>query len=424
MTPKELRAKAQRIAEAARAKFDEIAPDTPAERAAEIEREFDAMMEEHDALTDRAARAERIEAAERRLTAQPDPRRPIAPDGAPAAPDANGDGPQIGYRAAFHAMLAARGDVHAMAPDARAALARGVAADAEFRTQIGASDAAGGYTVPEELQATLIRAMAAWGPMYDEAFTTAITTSGGGALPMPTIDDTATTAEPGTEGADLTDDGGKDVAFGRKTLEAYDYNTEFVRWSWQLGADSILNMEQLLADLLAERLARIANAKLTTGTGAGEPHDILTAAPLGHAAASAAAITFDELMDLEHSIDPAYRQSPRCAFMFNDKTLKALRKLKNADGDYIWSKGDVTRGVAPTLLDRPYRINQVMPDIAASAKPVLFGDFSKYYVRKVGGPVLGVMRERFWPNLGIAGLIRFDGELADPRAVKHLANAA
>jgi HK97 family phage major capsid protein len=110
--------------------------------------------------------------------------------------------------------------------------------------------------------------------------------------------------------------------------------------------------------------------------------------------------------------------------MFNDKTLKALRKLKNADGDYIWSKGDVTRGVAPTLLDRPYRINQVMPDIGAAAKPMLFGDFSKYYVRKVGGPVLGVMRERFWPNLGIAGLIRFDGELADPRAVKHLANAA
>jgi HK97 family phage major capsid protein len=304
MTPKELRAEAHRIAEAARAKFDEIAPDTPAERAAEIEREFDAMMEDHDALTARAERGDRIDAAERRLAAQPDPRRPIAPEGRAPAAD---DGPQIGYRAAFHAMLAARGDVHAMAPEARAALARGVATDAEFRTQVGASDAAGGYTIPEELQATLIRAMAAWGPMYDGAFTAEIATSGGGALPMPTIDDTGSTAEPGTEGADLTDDGGKDVTFGRKTLEAYDYNTEFVRWSWQLGADSILNMEALLADLLAERLARIANAKLTTGTGVGEPHGILTAAPLGHTAASAAAITFDELMDLEHSIDPAYR---------------------------------------------------------------------------------------------------------------------
>jgi HK97 family phage major capsid protein len=110
--------------------------------------------------------------------------------------------------------------------------------------------------------------------------------------------------------------------------------------------------------------------------------------------------------------------------MFNDLSLKQLRKLKNANGDYIWSAGDVVRGVAPTLLDRPYRINQVMPNIAASAKPVLFGDFSKYYVRKVGAPALGVMRERFWPNLGIAGLIRFDGELADPRAIKHLALAA
>ncbi|MFT6775871.1 MAG: HK97 family phage major capsid protein [Paracoccaceae bacterium] len=422
MTPKEARAKSQLIAEQARAKLNEITPEIDAARAAEIEREFDTMMAEHDALSARADRGDRIDEAERRLREQPDPRRPHAPEDRSGATDDETNG--IGYRAAFHAMLAAKGDIHAMAPEARAALARGVAQGAEFRAQVGSSDAAGGYTIPVELQNTLIVAMAAWGPMYEPGFTTEIVTTGGGSMPMPTVDDTGSVAEPGTEGAALIDDGGKDVAFGQKALEAYDYNTEFVKWSWQLAADSIFSMEALLTDLLAERLARIANAKLTTGSGSGEPHGILTAAPLGHTAASATAITFDELMDLEHSVNPAYRQSPRCAFMFNDLTFKQLRKLKNANGDYIWTAGDVVRGVAPTLLDRPYRINQVMPSIAASAKPVLFGDFSKYYVRKVGAPVLGVMRERFWPNLGIAGLIRFDGELADPRAIKHLALAA
>jgi hypothetical protein len=79
--------------------------------------------------------------------------------------------------------------------------------------------------------------------------------------------------------------------------------------------------------------------------------------------------------------------------------------------------------VEGTLLGSPYSVNQAMPASTAGLKSVLFGDFGKYYVRKVGAPVIGVMRERFWPDLGIAGLIRFDGELADTAAVKHLAMA-
>jgi len=64
-----------------------------------------------------------------------------------------------------------------------------------------------------------------------------------------------------------------------------------------------------------------------------------------------------------------------------------------------------------------------MVGIASNKKPIVFGDFGKYYVRKVGAPVVGVMKERFWPDIGIAGLIRFDGELGDTAAVKHLLTA-
>jgi HK97 family phage major capsid protein len=190
-----------------------------------------------------------------------------------------------------------------------------------------------------------------------------------------------------------------------------------------LTQDSIFNMESLLGTLLGERLGRIANAQLTTGTGSSAPNGVVTASTLGKTAAATAAITADEIIDLKHSVDPAYRVGPKVRFMFNDSTLAAIRKLKDGQGNYLWNMGNIQQGVPGNLLGYNYSINQAMATLATAKKVVLFGDFSKYYVRKVGSPVIGVMRERFWPDLGIAGLIRFDGELGDTAAIKHLITA-
>jgi HK97 family phage major capsid protein len=299
-------------------------------------------------------------------------------------------------------------------------LQAGVVAKPEFRQQVTSTDTAGGFTVPTELQATLIKAMAAWGPMYDEDVGTTLNTATGAPIELPTVDDTASTAGAHTEGADLTDDGGKDVVLGKLILNAFMYDTEFIRFSMELARDSLLNFEQILSDLLGERLGRITNQMLTTGTGTGQPNGIVTASSLGITAAAGAAITSDELFDVQHEVDPAYRASPKVGWMFNDTSLKAIRKMKDGQGNYLWQMGDVKSGAPATLLDKPYRINQAMDDIAISKKPIIFGDLGKYYVRKVGAPVVGVLRERFWPNLGIAGLVAVDGELGDPKAVKHL----
>jgi HK97 family phage major capsid protein len=110
--------------------------------------------------------------------------------------------------------------------------------------------------------------------------------------------------------------------------------------------------------------------------------------------------------------------------MFNDSTLLAARKLKDGEGRYIWQMGNVQQGVPASLNGRRYHINQAMASLAAASKAMLFGDFGQYYVRKVGSPVIGVLRERYWPDLGMAGLIRFDGELGNTAAVKHLITAA
>lgn len=423
-TVKELREQQARIATNARAKFDEIKDDTPAERAAEIEREFDAMMAEHDKLGDKAERLEKLEAAERAATGGRDGRRP---EGSNAQHGAEGRGREgePTYREAFAAHLRALAEPgYHIEPEVRAVLKRGAAQLPETRAQT-TSAAAGGYTIPEELANILVRSMLAWGPMYDPGVTTELVTSGGGVITMPTVNDTAVTAEAHTEGATLTDDGGKDATFGEKALEAYAFNTEWVRISKELLDDSLFNMEGIIGSLLGERLGRIANLRLTTGTGSSQPNGIVTASSLGKTANATAAITWDEVLDLEHSVDPAYRSAPTCRYMFNDSTLLALRKLKDGDGNYLWQMGDVQRGVPASFNGRAYSINQAMASLGAGARVMLFGDFSKYFVRKVGAPLVAAIGDKdFWPGVGMAGYIRFDGELSDTAAVKHLITAA
>ena len=408
----ELREKQAALLAQARERLDEINANTDESRAAELESQHDAAMAEHDRIDKQIEREERMERVEQRANELREQRRPIPKDG----DEQRGDGAQVEYRQVFAKVICGT-EVSELSSEERQVLKKGAA---EFRAQSAGTTTAGGFTVPTELLAEIEKAMKAWGPMYDSDICRVITTSGGNPLKLPTVDDTASTAEAHTENAPLTDDGGKDVTFGQKSLDAYAFDTEFVRWSWELDADSIFNMEALLGELLGERLARIANKQLTIGTGTSAPHGIVPASSLGVTAVATAAITFDELIDLEHSVDPAYRKAPGVGYMLNDQTFKAIRKLKDQEGRYIWQQGDVKNGAPGTLNGRPYHVNQDMAEIAAGAKAVLFGDFKKYWVRKVGAPVIGVLRERFWPDLGIAGLIRFDGELAQPGAVKHL----
>lgn len=416
-TIKELRdAQAVVVAEA-RERLDLITANTDESRAAELEAAHDKAMAEHDRIDGLITRAERTEAAEKRADEARAARRPIPGDGERSGSDETA-APE--YRMVFAKMVCGASPED-LSPEERSVLSKG---KAEFRAQSVGTTTAGGFTVPTELLAQIERAMKAWGPMYDSDVATVIQTSSGNPLKLPTVDDTASTAEAHTENTALTDDGGKDVVFGQKSLDAYAYDTEFVRWSWELNDDSIFSMEALLGDLLGERLARIANLQLTTGSGSSAPNGIVTASTLGKTATAAAAITADELIDLEHSVDPAYRSAPKVGYMWNDSTLQAIRKLKDGQGNYLWQMGNVQQGVPATFNGRRYFINQAMDSLAAAKKVAIFGDFGKYYVRKVGAPVVGVLRERFWPDLGIAGLIRFDGELAQTAAVKHLITAA
>ena len=411
---KDLREKMARIATEARAKLSDVTDETPEDRAAEVEREFDAMMADHDKLAAKVERLEKVEAALRAGEAVDFSRRPQAEAGSAPAVDA---GFQMDYRSAFAEMIAAGGDAYVDA-EVRNVLK-------EHRAQT-TSSTAGGYTVPTELATFIEKAMIATGPMYGNQFFTYINSTDGRTFNIPTVDDTAVTAVAHTEGTQPTDDGGKDVTFGQKSLGAFAFDSEWVRWSAELNADSILNMESLLGELLGERLGRIANSKLTTGSGSSDVEGIVTNSAEGKVAAATNAVTADEIIDLIHSVDPAYRNAPSTAIMMSDSTLAAVRKLKDGNGNYLWQMGNYQAGIPQNLLGYNVVVNQAMAGIGdgVDSKIMLFGDMSKFYVRKVGAPSIYVARERFAPDYGILGYIRFDGVLSNTAAIKHLALAA
>jgi len=407
--------------------LEEIRSNTDEARTAELERRHDEIMAEFDKVEARAqrerdheARLARFEERSQQLREQRRPGGNLAVAGSDE-PGAEG----VYYRSAFNEYMRAAGNLALLSPEHRAVLQSGYqkVEAGETRAQT-TTNTAGGYTVPTELMPRLIETMAAFGPMLDPNWTFELVTANGVTMTMPTIDDVANESMvvQHAQGTTLTDDGGADMVFGQKSLEAYGYNTEWIRVSRELAEDSALGMEAVIINLLAKRLARKGNTLLTTGDGTGDPNGIVTAASTGKTAASATAIVFDEMIDLEHSIDEAYRAN--AGYMFRDSTLQAIRKLKDGDGNYIWTAGNVQGGVPNRINGYPYRVNPAMAAIATTNKTIAFGDFKAYYVRKVGQPLIAAIQDKdFWPGFGIAGYWRIDGELSDTSAVKLLAQA-
>lgn len=411
----------------ARQILDDLPDDASEADVATAEERHDAVMAKVDALDKKIAREERMAAAEAAEEERRSRQRPNGRDG--SAPGVDGgeseertdEQRQTDYRNAFYGFFANGCDVGAMSSEQRELLRIGYV---ENRTQTAGTPAEGGYTVPTTLANAIVEVMLDWGPMYDPGITDEMVTSSGNPFDIPTNDDTANTGESLDEGDDLTDDGSGDFVFGEVSLGAFTRATPWVQLSHELLQDSAFDLERFIARKLGERLGRLANAQLTVGAGgASAPRGIVTAASQGKAAAAAAAIAADEIIDLQHSVNSAYRRSPQCRFMFRDTTLAVLRKLKDGQGNYLWQMGDVRVGAPDLIHGKPYSVNDDVPAIATGNKSVLFGDFSRYTVRKVGNPLVGTVRERFWPKVGLAGLIRFDGDLVDANAVKALVQA-
>ena len=146
-------------------------------------------------------------------------------------------------------------------------------------------------------------------------------------------------------------------------------------------------------------------------------------AETGITAASATAVTADELIDLYYSLKSPYRRN--AVWTLNDSTVKAIRKLKDGNGQYLWQPG-ITAGAPDMILGRPVRTSAYMPAIAAGAKTIAFGDFSYYWIADRQGRSFKRLNELFAATgqVGFLASQRVDGKLVLPEAVKVLAQKA
>lgn len=282
------------------------------------------------------------------------------------------------------------------------------------------TDASGGYLVPELFRSQVVETLKEFGGVREVA--NVITTASGQNLEWPTFDGTAQLGEIVAENTQVTE---LDPAFGTNSLDSYLYSTKLVRVPIQLMQDSAFSMTDFLSRALAERVARITNQHYTTGTGTGQPDGIATSPTVGVTAASGTAITSDEIIDLVHSVDLAYRANGR--FMLSDAVLADIRKLKDSNGAYIWQPS-MQAGVPSSLFGYPVTINQDMDQsLAVNDIAVLFGDFRRgYVIRDVSSFELLVLRERYadFHQVGFLGFLRTDGTKSDTGAYKALQMAA
>lgn len=280
----------------------------------------------------------------------------------------------------------------------------------------------GGYTVAEDFSGAMEMSLLAHGGMRQVATVRRTTT--GADLPWPTMNDTANKGailnEATTIGASV------DPVVGVVTFKAWKYSSKPILISSELLRDSAFDLAAEIAMALGTRISRIQNDHFTTGGGSTLPKGAVVASGEGKEAASQTAIIADELIDLVHSVDPAYR--PNAQFMLHDTILATIRKLKFSIGadqvGYVW-QGSFQNGLPDRILGYPYTVNQSMSSaLTIGEKVVLFGDFSKYVIRDVAEVRLVRMNERYadLDQVAFVAFMASDGNLLDAGTdpIKHL----
>ncbi len=216
-----------------------------------------------------------------------------------------------------------------------------------------------------------------------------------------------------------------DDSFGQVSIGAYKLGT-MIKVSEELLNDSVFDLQSYISREFARRIGAKEEEAFFTGDGKGKPLGVLAAtggAETGVTAASATAVTADELMDLYYSLKSPYRK--KSVWVLNDSTIKAIRKLKDNNGQYLWQPS-LTAGAPDMILGRPIKTSAYMPAIAAGAKTIAFGDFSYYWIADRQGRSFKRLNELFAATgqVGFLASQRVDGKMILAEAVKVLVQKA
>lgn len=279
--------------------------------------------------------------------------------------------------------------------------------------QVG-TDSEGGYLVPDEFEHTLVEALEEEN-FFRSIATVIRTSSGDRKIPVAATKGTASWID--EEGAYPE----SDDSFGQVSIGAYKVAT-MLKVSDELLNDSVFDLEAYISKEFGRRIGTKEEEAFFTGDGKGKPTGIFHAAGGASEGVTTAAanITFDDVMDLFYAVKSPYRK--KAVWVLNDTTVKALRKLKDNNGNYIWQPS-VQAGQPDMILNRPYHTSAYVPEAAAGAKVMAFGDFSYYWIADRQGRSFKRLNELFAANgqVGFLASQRVDGKLVLPEAVKTMA---
>ena len=269
-------------------------------------------------------------------------------------------------------------------------------------------DTEGGYLVPDEYERRLVSALQEEN-IFRRLATIIKTSSGDRKIPVVTGHGEAAWMD---ENGAYTE---SDESFGQTTIGAYKLGTA-IKISEELLNDSVFDLESYIATEFARRIGTKEEEAFLVGDGQSKPTGVLNSAEAGVTTAGTS-ISFDDVMDLYHSLRSVYRS--KAVWLLNGTTVKALRKLKDGNGNYIWQPS-VQLGQPDMILNRPYYTSNFVPDLTAGNKVMAFGDFSYYWIADRQGRSFKRLNELYAANgqIGFLASQRVDGKLILPEAVK------
>ena len=203
--------------------------------------------------------------------------------------------------------------------------------------------------------------------------------------------------------------------------------------SQRLLDDSAFDVEGWLASRIANKFARAEGSAFVSGDGVDKPTGFLNHTTVANSAWSwgnigyevtgaagdfAAVDPADAVVDLVYALGAQYRAN--ATFVMNSKTAGAVRKMKDADGRFLWSDG-LAAGEPARLMGYPVLVAEDMPDIASDATAIAFGDFNAGYT-VAERPDLRILRDPFSakPNVLFYATKRVGGDVSDFSAIKLL----
>jgi len=280
------------------------------------------------------------------------------------------------------------------------------------------TDSEGGYLVPDEFEHTLVEALEEEN-IFRKLAHTITTSSGDRKIPVVATKGSASWVD---EEGTISD---SDDTFNQVSIGAYKLGT-LIKVSNELLNDSAFNLEAYISKEFGRRIGSKEEEAFFTGNGTGKPTGIFNAtggAQVGVTTASPTAITADEIIDLFYSLKASYRKN--AVWVLNDATVKAIRKLKDGNGNYLWQPA-LTSATPDTLLGRPVYTSSYVPTIEAGAKTIAFGDFNYYWIADRQGRNFKKLTELYaaTDQTGFVATQRVDGKLILPEAIKVLQQKA